>query len=67
MEDAPRSHSIGLHIVDELSSILAPLLRKPVVRITGKDVAPPVSRLLEEDVLLGDEAIRAGLRSAAQR
>jgi 2-oxoisovalerate dehydrogenase E1 component len=65
VEDAPRSHSVGPQIVDELSSEITSLLRKPVTRITGKDVFPPVSRVLEEDVLLADDVIRAGLRQAA--
>jgi 2-oxoisovalerate dehydrogenase E1 component len=67
VEDAPRSHSVGLHIVDELAATLAPHLRRPVARITGKDVAPPVSKVLEADVLLSDDSIRDGLRMAAQR
>jgi 2-oxoisovalerate dehydrogenase E1 component len=66
VEDAPRSHSIGLHIADELTPNLAPLLRKPVTRITGKDVSPPVSKVLENDVLLSDDAIRDGLRRAVR-
>jgi 2-oxoisovalerate dehydrogenase E1 component len=66
VEDAPVSHSIGVHIADELAPELARLLRKPVHRITGRDVAPPVSKVLEEYVLLGDDAIREGLREAAR-
>ncbi len=67
IEDAPRSHSVGLHIVDELAPLLAPHLRQPVTRITGKDVAPPVSAVLEAAVLLGDDAIRSGLLKAVHR
>jgi 2-oxoisovalerate dehydrogenase E1 component len=66
VEDAPRSHSVGLHIVDELADALAPHLRRPVARITGKDVAPPVSKVLEADVLLADDSIRDGLRRVAK-
>jgi 2-oxoisovalerate dehydrogenase E1 component len=67
VEDAPRSHSVGIHIVDELADELHPHLRRPVVRITGKDVAPPVSKVLETAVLLDDAAIRDGIRMAARR
>jgi 2-oxoisovalerate dehydrogenase E1 component len=66
VEDALRSHSIGLHIADELMPALASALRRPVMRITGEDVAPPVSQVLEQAVLLSDDAIRDGLRRAAQ-
>jgi 2-oxoisovalerate dehydrogenase E1 component len=66
VEDAPRSHSIGLHIADELAETLDPHLRLPVVRITGKDVSPPVSRVLEASVLLSDDSIRDGLHRATQ-
>ena len=65
VEDAPTSHSVGLHIVDELAEALHPHLRCPVMRITGKDVAPPVSKVLETAVLLDDDAIRDGIRAAA--
>ena len=67
VEDAPRSHSVGIHIVDELAEGLHPHLRRPTVRITGKDVAPPVSDVLEAAVLLSDAAIRDGIRKAARR
>jgi 2-oxoisovalerate dehydrogenase E1 component len=67
VEDAPISHSVGLHIVDELAGALHPHLRRPVARITGKDVAPPVSKVLEATVLLSDDAIRDGIRAAARR
>ena len=67
VEDAPRSHSVGIHIVDELAEGLHPHLRRPVVRITGKDVAPPVSNVLEAAVLLSDAAIRDGIREAARQ
>jgi 2-oxoisovalerate dehydrogenase E1 component len=67
VEDAPRSHSVGIHIVDELAEELHPHLRRPVVRITGKDVAPPVSKVLETAVLLDDAAIRDGIWTAARR
>jgi 2-oxoisovalerate dehydrogenase E1 component len=66
VEDAPRSHSIGLHIADELAEALHPHLRRPVVRVTGRDVAPPVSKVLETAVLLDDGAIRDGIRRAAK-
>jgi len=65
VEDATRSHSIGQQIADELHRKLFPLLRRPIVRITGKDVPPPVSKPLEAFVLLNDDDIRAGLTELA--
>lgn len=65
VEDTTRSHSIGQHIADEVSAELFPLLRAPVIRLTGKDVHPPVSRPLEEFVLLSDDDIRSGLANLA--
>jgi len=46
---------------------LFPLLRRPIARITGKDVPPPVSKPLEAFVLLNDDDIRAGLTELAPR
>jgi 2-oxoisovalerate dehydrogenase E1 component len=65
VEDATRSHSIGQHIADELGEAVFPLLRAPIARVTGKDVPPPVSRPLEEFLLLSDEDIRATLSRLA--
>ena len=67
VEDATRSHSIGQQIVDELHREFFPLLRRPIARITGKDVPPPVSKPLEAFVLLNDDDIRAGLTELAPR
>ena len=52
---------------DELHRELVPLLRRPIARITGKDVPPPVSKPLEAFVLLNDDDIRAGLTELAHR
>jgi 2-oxoisovalerate dehydrogenase E1 component len=65
VEDAMRSHSIGLHIADTIHAALADLLAQPVLRVTGKDVPSPVSRALEDHVLLADDDIRAAIRGAA--
>jgi len=65
VEDATRSHSIGTHMVDELSKELFSLLRAPVARVTGKDVPPPVSRPLEEFVRLDDNDIRSAMTGLA--
>lgn len=67
VEDATRSHSIGSQIVDELSSELFWILDQPVARVTGKDVPPPVSKRLEEFVLLSDDDIRSALIELAHR
>jgi 2-oxoisovalerate dehydrogenase E1 component len=65
VEDATLSHSIGNHIVDEVSKSLFPLLRAPVARVTGKDVPLPVSRPLEEFALLSDDDIGSALTELA--
>jgi 2-oxoisovalerate dehydrogenase E1 component len=65
VEDATRSHSIGQHIVDEVGRTVFPFLRTPIARVTGKDVAPPVSKPLEEFVLLSDDDIRSTLSELA--
>ena len=66
VEDAPLSHSIGVHIADEFAASSRRCCESPIRRITGKDVAPPVSKVLEDAVLLADDAIREGLRRAAR-
>ena len=65
VEDATRSHSVGIHIADEINGELSPYLRHPIVRVTGKDVHPPVSKPLEAFVLLSDDDIRSALTTLA--
>jgi len=52
---------------DPTTSCIASSLRRPIARITGKDVPPPVSKPLEAFVLLNDDDIRAGLTELAPR
>jgi 2-oxoisovalerate dehydrogenase E1 component len=61
VEDTVRSHSIGVQIADEVVDAVDPFLRRPIARVTGKDVHPPVSKPLEEAVLLQDDDIRRAL------
>ncbi len=65
-EDATLSHSIGSQIADCLYQEIFGLLRHPIARITGKDVHIPVSRYLEEEVLLDDSEIKRQLQDLAQ-
>jgi 2-oxoisovalerate dehydrogenase E1 component len=65
VEDAMRSHSIGVHIADVIHAAFADLLAQPVIRVTGKDVPSPVSKALEDHVLLADADIRSAIRGAA--
>ena len=67
VEDAMRSHSAGVHIADRIHMELADLLARPVVRVTGKDVPSPVSKALEEQVLLANDDISSAIRVAAGR
>ena len=66
VEDAPVSHSIGAQIADQLQPDLFGVLRHPITRVTGKDVPAPVSKVLEDSVLLKDEEITAQLRNMAR-
>ena len=66
VEDAPVSHCIGAQIADQLQSDPFGVLRSSITRVTGKDVPAPVSKVLEDSVLLKDEEITAQLRNMAR-
>jgi 2-oxoisovalerate dehydrogenase E1 component len=67
VEDATASQGIGVHLAERISREFFELLDHPVLRVTGKNVPTPVSRPLEEFVLLRDDDIRAAVRSAGRR
>ncbi len=67
VEDAARSHSIGQQIVDQIQVELFDFLRQPIMRVTAKDVPSPVSKALEDYVVLSDEEIRLAIHRAASR
>ena len=65
VEDTWASHAISLHIAERIYTELFDVLDGAVVRATGKDVYPPVSKPLESYVLLSDEDIETAIRLAA--
>ncbi len=66
VEDATASQGVGVHIAERIGRECFELLDGPVVRVTGKDVPTPVSRPLEEFILLQDDDIRAVVLSAGR-
>jgi pyruvate/2-oxoglutarate/acetoin dehydrogenase E1 component len=67
VEDASWNQGVGVQISERISRELFDLLDFPVQRVAGKNVPTPVSRPLEEFVLLNDDDVRTALRSAARR
>ena len=63
VEDATASHALGPRISQVIHERHFADLRAPVQVITGLDVPTPVSRVLEEYVLLFDTAIAGALRN----
>ena len=62
VEDATASHSIGPRISQLIHERHFGRLRAPVRLVTGLDVPTPVSRVLEEGVLLSDDDIEKAIR-----
>ncbi len=67
VEAAPRSLSIGPTVANGISKRFFDELDGPVVCLTSPDIAPPVSRILEEAALISDEEIIAKTLTAAGR
>ncbi len=65
VEDARRSDSMGIHILDYLFPEAFELLRTAPLRVTGQDAYSPVSRPLETAVHLQDSEIEEALVTAA--
>ncbi len=63
VEDATASHALGPRIAQILHERHFGDLRAPVQVVTGMDVPTPVSRVLEEYVLLSDESIVETMRN----
>ncbi|MFM8578258.1 MAG: transketolase C-terminal domain-containing protein, partial [Planctomycetaceae bacterium] len=63
VEDATASHALGPRIAQVLHERHFGALRAPVQVVTGMDVPTPVSRVLEEYVLLSDESILETMRT----
>jgi len=71
VEDATASHALGPRISQVINDRHFDHLRAPVRLETGRDVPTPVSKVLEDFVLLSDrdieQAIRDTCRSASAR
>ena len=66
VEDASASHSLGPRLAQGIHERNFQCLRGPVRLVTGLDVPPPVSRVLEEAVLLSDSDIEHAVRELAK-
>ncbi len=62
VEDATASHALGPRISQVINEWHFTDLRTPVRLVTGKDVPTPVSRVLEDFVLLSDRDIEQAIR-----
>lgn len=67
VEDASYSHSLGPRLAQVIHERHFEHLRVPVRLATGRDVPTPVSRTLEEFVLLSDEDIAFAIRASCGR
>jgi pyruvate/2-oxoglutarate/acetoin dehydrogenase E1 component len=67
VEQAAASQGIGPRLAAAITARFFDSLDAPPLCLASQDVPPPVSRVLEEAVLLGDEEILAGLQSLARR
>jgi 2-oxoisovalerate dehydrogenase E1 component len=63
VEDATESHALAPRIAQGIHERHFADLRAPVRVVTGRDVPTPVSRVLEEYVLLSDSDIAAAVRA----
>jgi 2-oxoisovalerate dehydrogenase E1 component len=62
VEDATESHALGSRIAQGIHERHFRDLRAPVRVVTGMDVPTPVSKVLEDFVLLSDSDIATGIR-----
>jgi pyruvate dehydrogenase E1 component beta subunit len=67
VEDATASHSIGPRISQLIHERHFGRLRAPVRLVTGLDVPTPVSRVLEQAVLLSDHDIETAMRELGRK
>lgn len=65
VEDAPLAHAIGPRIAQQIHERHFHRLRAPVRIVCGQDVPTPVSRVLEEAVLLADPQIELAMTELA--
>lgn len=67
VEQAAASQGIGARLAAEITRRFFADLDAPPACLSSRDVPPPVSRVLEEAVLLADAEILAALQSLAQQ
>ena len=67
VEQAAASQGIGARLSAEITARFFDALDAPPLLLSSQDVPPPVSRVLEEAVLIGDAQILAGLERLARR
>jgi 2-oxoisovalerate dehydrogenase E1 component len=67
VEQAAASQGIGARLSAEITARFFDALDAPPLQLSSQDVPPPVSRVLEEAVLIGDAQILAGLERLARR
>jgi len=61
MEEAPKSMGIGARIADEVQYRFFPFLRKPIFHINSLDVPLPVSKKLEEVVIINEDKVKTDI------
>jgi 2-oxoisovalerate dehydrogenase E1 component len=62
LEEASKSMGIGARVADEVQERYFPLLKAPVSHINSLDVPLPVSRKLEEEVLVNSEKVKIAIQ-----
>ncbi len=67
VEQAAASQGIGARLAAQITASFFDLLDAPPLSLSSQDVPPPVSRVLEEAVLLGDGQILDGLEALGRR
>jgi 2-oxoisovalerate dehydrogenase E1 component len=67
VEQAAASQGIGARLAAQITARFFDQLDAPPLCLASQDVPPPVSRVLEEAVLLGDAQILDGLEALARR
>ena len=66
VEQAPRSMTLGARIADEIQARTFDYLDCPIGHVTGLDIPPPVSRVLEEAALPSLEQIETHMARGAR-
>ncbi|MCK5569978.1 MAG: MFS transporter, partial [Spirochaetes bacterium] len=59
LEESPKSFGVGARIADEVQMRFFDLLKKPVFHINSIDVPLPVSKKLEEEILINEATVKS--------